>query len=520
MAGLINIQDMVSSIYNTVMQLNQDAINLIGLDCLWCRLLPYSNGEDVIVQEYTLHSYDCPKTIQIISNKTDYSLGNYSIDMFGIHQEIPLEVSVDVNAWEAVYGKATMPQKGDFVFIKMFNRPFEVLSSTCVYSLTNLVTSFKCQLGEWKHAASRLESEDFTSSIDAITDSQDRLFGTAISEEVADTVIAAETSYLGTTYADTLKEFDMGSVITDDIPGPNGNIISHAYYDFSKASSNVIYNNGAVFDPESEKKHWIFSTWLSIDSTDIMKTANLSIKSLKAKERDYWLFTIETSLELKDGDEITAYRGGSVKVTGNIQKTCNDCAMIMRIPSSQCFAASKKIAKWWESGTKAWKIAKSNVYNLITGYDSDGCPLKIDIYGNNLIADIAGQRKQLQISSKVKDLDFCDWHYIALDISADNLRMVVVKDIANTGIPDYEEQLLADITEPINIKSFSCDKFSIENSGNSIRQANIRLYENEYSMDDTYKIDMYSIVTRNASKLLVIDGPKPANENSFITSIR
>jgi hypothetical protein len=36
---------------------------------------------------------------------------------------------------------------------------------------------------------------------------------------------------------------------------------------------------------------------------------------------------------------------------------------------------------------------------------------------------------------------------------------------------------------------------------------NIRLYESEYSMDDNYKLDMYSHVTRNASKLILVDNP-------------
>ena len=50
--------------------------------------------------------------------------------------------------------------------------------------------------------------------------------------------------------------------------------------------------------------------------------------------------------------------------------------------------------------------------------------------------------------------------------------------------------------------------------------SNIRLYENEYDMGNTWKQDMYSQVTRNASKLILVDVPRPANKQSFITPIR
>ena len=50
----IDMNAMAASVYNTVMQLQQSATQMVGLDVLWCRALPYENSEDVIVQEYTL----------------------------------------------------------------------------------------------------------------------------------------------------------------------------------------------------------------------------------------------------------------------------------------------------------------------------------------------------------------------------------------------------------------------------------------------------------------------------------
>ena len=49
---------------------------------------------------------------------------------------------------------------------------------------------------------------------------------------------------------------------------------------------------------------------------------------------------------------------------------------------------------------------------------------------------------------------------------------------------------------------------------------NIRLFENEYEFGDVYKQDMYSQVVRNASKLILVDTPKPANDMNFVSPIR
>jgi hypothetical protein len=54
----------------------------------------------------------------------------------------------------------------------------------------------------------------------------------------------------------------------------------------------------------------------------------------------------------------------------------------------------------------------------------------------------------------------------------------------------------------------------------NFHMCNIRLYENKYSIGDTYKVDMYSPITRNASKLILVDTPNTANKMRFISPIK
>ena len=88
MSELINLQEMAANLYQTTLNMNKSVTQMIGLDAMWCRLLPYDNGEDVIVQEYTLHQYECPKNIKVVANNASYNVGNFTIDLFGIKNQI------------------------------------------------------------------------------------------------------------------------------------------------------------------------------------------------------------------------------------------------------------------------------------------------------------------------------------------------------------------------------------------------------------------------------------------------
>ena len=56
--------------------------------------------------------------------------------------------------------------------------------------------------------------------------------------------------------------------------------------------------------------------------------------------------------------------------------------------------------------------------------------------------------------------------------------------------------------------------------GTDFQLCNIRLYENEYEIGNTYKQDMYSPVTRNSSKLILVDSPNVPNKDIFISPVK
>lgn len=295
MGQVIDFNKMAASIYEMMMKLQQSATKLIGLDALWCRAIPQENSEDIIVQEYTLSNVDCPKQIRVVLDKTDYQPGNYNVELWGVNYENPLDVSIDIKTWEALYGKNTMPQKGDIAFIQMLHRPYEVASATVIYGVGEMPTSFKCTLRKYQRTASRRESEEFQIQIDTLSNDQERMFGDDISKEVADSVMAAEKHGNISTYVDPLKDCDLTSIITEHITGTKGNIVSDAHYSFKNADRNITYSIKDSVDVM--KKHIIFSAWFRIKENTV-NTYKLQIGGIYLKEKEYWYFTVENEKDL------------------------------------------------------------------------------------------------------------------------------------------------------------------------------------------------------------------------------
>lgn len=518
MPSILNLQETAASIYQTTLNLNQSVTQMIGLDAIWCRLLPYDNGEDVIVQEYTLHQYECPRDIKVVSNNSNFNVGNFTIDLFGIKQAESLEISIDVETWKSVYGENTMPQKGDFILISLLHRPYEVVSSTPVHTIGQKLTSWKCMLGEWKHAASRAESEDFRISIDELTNAQDRLFGDTISKEVADAVNDVETAYNTTTYVDPFKDFDMNSIIVEDIYGAERTLVSAAYYAFSKATKPVTYNYPgnqqiATYDPSSKQNKWIYSCWFKCDN-DTTDSAGIKL-TLQAKDTEYWYFNVVSKKKLEYGEKISIYRGSFITLNGEVDKDGCETGWILKFAASDCLKANKKYPKFWESGV--WKLKAKKEYNLFTAYNAGKIILKFNVNGDNSIMFKCGDiTKQIN----VKNLNLNDWNYIAVEMSPISVRFLIINPEFSTGEKRIIDRILIDEKLPINIKTFSIDSASLNNVRLGFNMTNIRLFENEYEFGDAYKQDMYSQVVRNASKLILVDTPKPANDMSFVTPIR
>ena len=105
----------------------------------------------------------------------------------------------------------------------------------------------------------------------------------------------------------------MNSIIVEDIFGRDRNLISAAYYAFSKATKPVTYSYPgnqqiATYDSSSKQNKWIYSCWFRRNETTKDESANIKI-SLQTKDTEYWYFNISSKMSLSYAEMVTLYRG-------------------------------------------------------------------------------------------------------------------------------------------------------------------------------------------------------------------
>jgi hypothetical protein len=169
--------------------------------------------------------------------------------------------------------------------------------------------AYKCTLRKYQRSASRREPDDIRISIDELTSSQDILFGDTISNEVADAVIERETSYNQSTKVDPIRNYDIDSIVMEDILGENSNLISNAYYDFYNTETDVTYTGieaSYMLDDSDPNTHWIYTCWFrlnnhSADSDDNNTSTSviskkITLTGLRAKTKSYYEFGYQTMM--------------------------------------------------------------------------------------------------------------------------------------------------------------------------------------------------------------------------------
>ena len=219
--------------------------------------------------------------------------------------------------------------------------------------------------------------------------------------------------------------------------------------------------------------------------------------------------------KLEYGEKISIYRGSFITLNGEVDKDGCETGWLLKFAASDCLKANKKYPKFWESGV--WKLKAKKEYNLFTAYNAGKIILKFNVNGDNSIMFKCGDiTKQIN----VKNLNLNDWNYIAFEMSPISVRFLIINSEFSTGEKRIIDRILIDEKLPINIKTFSIDSAALNNVRLGFNMTNIRLFENEYEFGDAYKQDMYSQVVRNASKLILVDTPKPANDMSFVSPIR
>lgn len=516
----LNINDMAQSAYDIILNLQQQAVETVGLDTMYFRATPHKNGEDAVVfQEYTLYNVeDCGHVVRMVLSNADYQPGDYQVGLFGIdYQPIP-EAQIPLTEWRAQYGENTQPQKGDIIYVQRLHKLYEVVSATVIYQIQSMPTAFKLSLGKYSPTASRRESDELRQTVSDMTVSQETLFGDVISQEVADTVAEVETSYQQTSYVAPQKTFDMGSVVTGELVGPNGNRISNAYYNMLIAEEPVVYKSAAEYDPACDRRHWIFTCWMRIDAGYAEKQKTYPVKSMNLvfKDNRYWYFLIDTTMRLEDGDRVTVSRGTTMALSGEVCIIPNCETKVVRIPLATVLQAEHRMAGWWKKLT--FRIAPASHVCLLHS-DNDTLDITVNPDKNTLSFRFGEFTKETTLKTVQ---DWTKWTYLALDLSDTSAFLLAEQLVEENYTVTMRNSLCEHITANVRkARAFAFDTLAIDAVRRPLHIRNIRLYENEYELtEETALMDAMSEVTRNASKLIVTDAPNIRTVADFYSPAR
>lgn len=511
---MFDLTEASKSFLSLMQSINSAVTQTVGLDVLWCRAVPPEKSEDVILDEYSLLNVECPKQVRVVTNKTDYQPGNFNVDVFGITYESPLEISIDISTWKDVYGPNLIPQKSDIVYVKIVHKLYEVLSSTIVYTVGEMPTSFKVQLSKYNPSSSRRESKELRKSIEDLTVNQEELFGEKITDDVTDITDPILFDYNHTSKVDPYKsveDISSGTFIYDFIVHNdlklNSNLFSVAQYDFSIAKENIIYNRGMDYTIDSSRNYLIYSCWAKSKN---QINEDLAIKYLK-KIGTTWTLLISAQYKLEIGDEIQIYRGTFLNVTGKVATKETKSNYTVTVPISEVMLANRKLTGWEKLG--GWKIKNINKLNLLSGYYENNKIFSLDINFNKIYINFNNSITNFELPT---NFDFSKWNYISIIISPTNNHIFILERTKNG-----RSSKICDLTNKQIKNNINLDKFSIENKGSDFEIANIRLYENEYDLTEKeFKLDATSRFERNASKTIITDDPNIENKMDYIGSAK
>lgn len=216
--------------------LNLMVNSLFGHDVHYYRALPQGRSKDVFLMEYSLYEHEDKQCIKIIVPDNQFPDNKLSMGPFGVDFEMPFEVQIDKDYFQAIYGEGTGPQKRDVLYFPRTGRIYEISSSYLFRDFMNEPLYFKLTLIKWQPKSNAEPSIDL-SALESLTVSAEKLFGKEMKEEKID--IANPVQFNPTTeISDPVREYLAPLAEILDAPVMNYFLTVAEYqYNLSKAVS-------------------------------------------------------------------------------------------------------------------------------------------------------------------------------------------------------------------------------------------------------------------------------------------
>ena len=156
--------------------LNLMANSLFGWDASYFRVLPQGRSKDVFLLEYSLYEHDAMQCVKLMVPNNQFPDNKMNMGPFGPDFEMPFEVQVDKDYFQAIFGEGSGPQKRDVIYFPITNRIYEVSSSYLFRDFMNEPLYFKMTLIKWL-PKSNVETTIEIDALESLAPSVIEIFG-------------------------------------------------------------------------------------------------------------------------------------------------------------------------------------------------------------------------------------------------------------------------------------------------------------------------------------------------------
>ena len=324
-----------------------------------------------------------------------------------------------------------------------------------------------------------------------MTVSQERLFGEELSKQIANLTDPEQFDNRISTYIDPYKEFEMNTVITEDI-NINGNIPSRSHYNFKSATASVKYPD--VRDTDSSHPWRLFTCWFRLKN-NVIKHYNIEIKELYNRNKTCWQIKAVTEMPLKEKDVVTLTRGKNISFKAVVNSK-HDNLYLLDVETSEALRVSKLVTNWWQ--IKGYYITDIYKCNLLSS----------DILNINI------ENNKLKVNNKIYDckLTADKWFFLALQKNSKTEEVRIYTANEENKLEEYFKE-----SGNVSAGTFFNSNFCIDNIKCDFDLTNIRYYMiNKKTTINHIKEDALSRFTKNNSLAILLDNAEIPSKLSYI----
>ncbi len=241
---------------------------LFGIEVLYARAVPLTNGKDVTLHEWTLYDVDDPKCIRVLVPDNEFPDTKLLFNSMGLDFEMPFEVHIDKNYYESIFGVGTGPQRRDIVYFPLTNRIYEIESSYLFKDFMMQPTYYKVALKKYAPKANRYESTDLRNAFDNITYDSVERFGEDVELQAEKTTNPKQfsTKIASRNYDPVRLTVHDNLLITENKLLNFTNVLSESQYDLrslynvtaSEQEKAIVYRETVNFSDSEDRS---FSIW-------------------------------------------------------------------------------------------------------------------------------------------------------------------------------------------------------------------------------------------------------------------